>query len=212
MRLYLSSQGFGDQLERLQAMVGSNKKILFIDNAKDDLSDSDRLLHVAEKKIEFEKAGFEFHELDLRNYFQDAALLQAIVHASGMVWVSGGNTFILRRAMVYSGLDVILADGLNRDLFVYGGSSAGSIVMTKTLRGTENGDDPYAVPDGYNEEIVWNGIGLIYPQLVPHYGSDWFGDQAQAMADYFDQNGLKYETLADGQVYIVDGEYEEKTL
>lgn len=210
MRLYLSSYGFGNHLQRLQEMVGDNKKVLFIDNAKDDLPENERALHIAEKKVEFEKAGFEFYELDLRKYFDNNELLAPIVAASGFVWASGGNTFLLRRAMHYSGLDDILTEGLKQDLFVYGGSSAGSIVITKTLRGTENGDDPYVVPEGYREEIVWNGLGMIYPQLVPHYGSDWFGEQAQAMADYFDQNGLTYETLQDGEVYVVDHEYEEK--
>lgn len=210
MRLYLSSHGFGNHLERLQSMVGDNKKMLFIDNAKDYLTENERAVHIAEKKLEFEEAGFEFYELDLRHYFEKNDLLAPIVAASGLVWASGGNTFLLRRAMQYSGLDAILTEGLKQNLFVYGGSSAGSIVMTKTLRGTENGDDPYVVPDGYQEEIVWNGLGMIYPQLVPHYGSDWFGEQAQAMANYFDHNGLKYEVLRDGEVYVVDEAYEEK--
>ena len=210
MRLYLSSHGIGNHLQRLQSMVGGNKKMLYISNAGDYLSDNEQAVHTAEKKLEFEEAGFEFHELDLRKYFENNELLAPIVAASGLVWASGGNTFLLRRAMQYSGLDTILTEGLKQNLFVYGGSSAGSIVMTKTLRGTENGDDPYVLPEGYQEEIVWNGLGLIYPQLVPHYGSDWFGEQAQAMADYFDQNGLKYETLHDGEVYVVDEAYEEK--
>ena len=92
----------------------------------------------------------------------------------------------------------------------YGGSSAGSIIMTNTLRGAEHGDNAFAVPEGYDEQIVWDGLGLIYPQLVPHYQSDWFGKEAQAMIDYFDTNGLKYETLKDGEAYVVDGKYEEK--
>lgn len=190
-------------------MVGNNKKILFIDNAKDDLEADERQQHVAEKKIEFEAAGFEFHELDLRHYFNQPEKLAPIVANAGMIWASGGNTFLLRRAMQYSGVDQMIEAGLRQDAFVYGGSSAGSIVLTKTLRGTENGDDPFVLADGYDEEIIWNGLGLIYPQLVPHYQSDWFGEQAQAMVDYFDTNGLVYETLHDGDVYIIDGDYEE---
>lgn len=210
MRLYLSSHGFGDHLERLQAMVGANKKTLFIDNAKDDLDENDRAQHVSDKLREFEAAGFEPYELDLRKYFGQPEILAKIVANAGLVWASGGNTFLLRRAMVYSGLDTMLGNDLKQDLFVYGGSSAGSIVMTKTLHGTENGDDPYAVPPGYSADIIWDGLGLIYPQLIPHYQSEWFGTEAQAMADYFETNGFKYETLRDGEVYVVDGEYEEK--
>jgi dipeptidase E len=210
MRLYLSSHGFGDHVDTLHDMVGDNNKILYIDNAKDDLPADERAQHVAEKHAEFEKLGFEFYELDLRKYFGRSDILAKIVAASGLVWAGGGNTFLLRRAMKYSGLDVILQNDLKADLFVYGGSSAGSVVMTKTLHGVEMEDDPYVVPEGYDEEIIWTGLGLVYPQLVPHYGSDYFGENAQAMVDYFDENGLKYVTLKDGEVYVVNGQFEER--
>lgn len=210
MRLYLSSHGFGDHVDTLREMVGENTKVLYIDNAKDDLPEDERAQHVAEKHAEFEKHGFEFYELDLRKYVGKAELLAKIVAGAGLVWAGGGNTFLLRRAMKYSGLDIILQNDLKADLFVYGGSSAGSVVMTKTLHGVEMEDDPYTVPAGYEEEIIWNGLGIIYPQLVPHFGSDFFGENAQAMVDYFEENGLKYVTLKDGEVYVVNGHFEER--
>ena len=210
MRLYLSSHGLGNQLHKLQAMAGSNKRMLFIDNAKDYLPVEERAGHVAEKIQEYSEAGFEVEELDLREYFDSSDSLSERLNGVGLIWCSGGNTFILRRALAYSGLDEILKAGLKNDQFAYGGSSAGSIVMTKTLRGTELGDNPYETPSGYKEEIVWTGLGLIYPQLVPHFQSEWSGDEAKAMADYFEHNGYAYETMRDGEVYIVDGDIEEK--
>lgn len=191
-------------------MTSQNKRMLFIDNAKDYLPELERAEHVAQKAKDYTAAGFEVEELDLRAYFDNSKKLSDRLANVGIIWVSGGNAFILRRAMAYSGLDVLLKKGIRNDDFVYGGSSAGSIVMTKTLRGTENGDDPYVVPDGYKDDIIWTGLGLIYPQLVPHYQSEWFGDEAQAMADYFEHNGYAYETLRDDEVYVVDGELEEK--
>ena len=210
MRLYLSSHGIGNHVDTLHKMVGDNKKMLYIDNAKDDLPEEERAQHVAEKHAEFEKAGFEFYELDLRKYVGKADLLAKIIAGAGLVWCGGGNTFLLRRAMKYSGLDTLLQNDLKADLFVYGGSSAGSIVMTKTLRGVEMEDDPYVVPAGYEEEIIWTGLGLLYSQLVPHYMSEYFGENAQAMVDYFEENGLKYVTLKDGEVYVVNGSFEER--
>lgn len=210
MKLYLSSQGFGDHLDRLKQMVGNDKRVLFVDNAKDYYSPEDRAAHVLEKQKEFEDAGFEFFELDLRNYFRSPDTLRPIVDAANFIFVFGGNTFVLRRAFAYSGFDSLLVNALKSRNLMYAGSSAGSIIMTKTLRGTEHGDDPYLIPDGYKEEIIWDGLGLIHPQLVPHYKSPLVGDEAQAMADYFEHSGLKYETLRDGEVYIVDGKYEEK--
>jgi dipeptidase E len=210
MKLYLSSQGFGNHLDRLKDMVGSDRRVLFVDNAKDGIPESERTKHVDEKREEFTEAGFDFFELDLRNYFRSPDKLKPLVTAAPFVWVSGGNTFVLRRAFAYSGFDALLLNALKNTNMTYGGSSAGSIIMTKTLHGTEHGDDPYMVPDNYAEEILWDGLGLVYPQLVPHYQSEWFGKEAQAMADYFDQQGMKYETLKDGEVYVVDGKYEEK--
>ena len=209
MKLYLSSQGFGNHLAQLQKMVGEDKRVLFIENAKDHLPAAERAAHITEKKAEFEAAGFAFFELDLRDYFQSPDKLKPIIEAAPFVWVSGGNTFLLRRAFAYSGLDSILNTAVKNGT-VYGGSSAGSILMTTTLRGCETSDDPYYVPKGYKEEIIWDGLGYIYPQLVPHYQSDWFDEESRAMVDYFETNGMKYETLQDGEVYIVDGEREEK--
>jgi len=191
-------------------MVGDDRRVLFIDNAKDYMAERERSKHVVEKQAEFEAAGFDFFELDLRRYFRSPDSLKPIVEAAPFVWVAGGNTFLLRRAFAYSGFDTLLKQVLKHGHMTYGGSSAGSIIMTKTLRGTEHGDDPYDVPAEYHEEIIWDGLGLVYPQLVPHYGSDWFGTEAQAMADYFEQQGMTYTTLADGEVYVVDGKYEEK--
>ncbi len=210
MKLYLSSQGFGNHLERLKDMVGTDRRVLFVDNAKDELPADERAAHVEEKRKEFTDAGFEFFELDLRNYFRSPDKLKPLIDAAPFVWVSGGNTFVLRRAFAYSGFDSLLTNALKNTNMVYGGSSAGSIIMTKSLKGTEHGDDPYILPDGYDEAIIWDGLGLIYPQLVPHYKSDWFGKEADAMVDFFEHNGMKYETLSDGEVYIVDGKYEQK--
>lgn len=215
MKLFLASHGLPQlesTMQRLHDMVGDDKRVLFVDNAKDELPAEDRAAHVEEKRQEFTAAGFDFYELDLRNYFRSPDQLKPLVVAAPFIWVSGGNTFVLRRAFAYSGFDSLLVNALKSTNMVYGGSSAGSIIMTKTLRGTEHGDNPYIVPDGYNGEIIWDGLGLVYPQLVPHYQSKWFEHEAQAMVDYFEQNGMRYETLKDDEAYLVDGEYEEKVV
>lgn len=210
MKLFLSSQGFGNHLHRLQQMVGSDKRVLFVDNAKDGLPVAERTAHVNEKRLEFEAAGFIFHELDLRNYFRSPDTLKPIVEAAPFVWVSGGNTFVLRRAMAYSGFDTLVRNRLVEGGMTYGGSSAGSIVMTPTLRGAETGDDPNEVPTGYEPEIIWDGLGLSVMHLVPHYESEWFAAESSAMELYFKKRNMPYETLRDGEVYVIDGKYEEK--
>lgn len=210
MKLYLSSHGIGTHVVKLHEMVGADKRVLFIDNAKDELPEAERAVHVEEKRQEFTDAGFDFYELDLRNYFRSPDTLKKLIHNAPFIWVSGGNTFVLRRAFAYSGLDSLLINALRTSDMVYGGSSAGAIIMTSSLKGTELGDDPTVVPTGYKKELIWDGLGLVYPQLVPHFESEWFNKEAQEMADYFKKNNVAYVALKDSEVYVVDGDSEGK--
>src|SRR3990167_1920870 len=107
MRLFLSSQDFGDYPEVAAKLAGRNRKAAYVKNAQDDKPD-ERDLSTPEKKLMFEAAGFEFEEIDLRNYFGKSKDLLNKLSNFGSFWSSGGNTFILRRAMKASGLDEIL--------------------------------------------------------------------------------------------------------
>lgn len=208
MRLFLSSENFGAYQDELLRLVGDNKKVAYIGNAK-DYNEADRRLKVPQHKQQFEDLGFEFTEFDLRDYFGKRKITEDDLSDFGLVWASGGNTFLLRRAMNDSGFDKILIDLIKRDRLAYGGSSAGSIVATPSLKGTEYGDDPEQVSIIYGKEIMWDGLNFIPKHLVVHYKSGWFGAEAQKMVDYFESNSIPFQILKDGQVCIVDGEREE---
>jgi hypothetical protein len=45
--------------------------------------------------------------------------------------------------------------------------------------------------------------------VVPHYGSEWFGQQARAMEKYLKENNLPQKLLKDGQVIVVNDDKEE---
>lgn len=210
MRLYLSSAGLGDHVEYLRQMMRGGKKLLYVSNAQDDWNPADKKQHIIEKLDEYQSLGFEAEELDLRLYFEaDPKGLKAKLEDCNLLWCGGGNTFLLRRALSYSGLDDLIVASLGQDRFVYGGSSAGAIIPTPSLAGTENGDDPASVPEGYKAEIIWDGLDLIDTQIVPHYKSDWFEDEAQAMIDYFEARAIDYVALRDGEVYVIDGDKKE---
>ena len=191
MRLFLSSEGFGNYPDRLGELVGKNKKVAFIDNAKDFLEAEEREAHVQEKKAEFEALGFEFQEFDLRSYFHKNNKLLDLLSNFGLIWLSGGNTFILRRALAYSDLDNILKDLVAADKIVYGGSSAGSIIPTPSLQGTEYGDEPNEIPKGYKKEIIWSGLNLVSFHIVPHYKSEWFREESDVMVDYLKKKSFR---------------------
>lgn len=209
MRLFLSSQDFGTYPEVLVSLVGDKKRVAFINNAKDETPAYERSAHTKEKKIEFERLGFTFEEIDLRQYFGLPQELLDKLSNFSLIWAAGGNTFVLRRAMAASGLDDALKELLKDDKIVYGGSSAGSIVATPSLRGTEFGDDPKIVPKGYDKKIIWDGLKLVPFYIVPHYKSDWFGKQAEEMATYMQNKKLPYYALIDNQVVLVDGQKEK---
>lgn len=205
MRLFLSSQDFGNHADVLRRLTGNNARVAFINNAKDDWEASERANNSTEKQAEFKKLGLKPIEIDLRDYFAKPDELAGRLEDVGLVWCSGGNTFILRRALAQSGLDTLLIDQLQKDTLAYGGSSAGSIIPTPSLHGTELGDDPDNIPIGYEKAIIWPGLRLVPFHIVPHYGSDWFGAEAENMARYMQKNNLPHETLTDGQVVLVDG-------
>ena len=58
MRLFLSSQDFGNYPDVAAKMAGSNKKAAYIKNAQDDLPPQERNFSTPEKKKMFESAGF----------------------------------------------------------------------------------------------------------------------------------------------------------
>lgn len=208
MRLFLSSQGLSNRPGELLKLIGDGRRTAFIENAKDGIDPADRKAHVLEKKQEFEQLGLDFEELDLRDYFGKKGKLLDLLSNFDLLWLSGGNTFVLRRAMTYSGLDETLKELLGDNVLALGGSSAGAIVATPSLRGAQMGDDPAVVPKGYRQDIIWEGLGLVPFYVVPHYRSEWFAKEAEAMADYFKKHKLPYKPLKDGQAIVIDGHSE----
>ena len=204
MKLFLSSENLGNYPDVFTKMVGPNKSVLYIGNAKDDVSSTVRVAKVAEHRQQFEGLGLKFSELDLRQYF-DKKVPADVLDGYGMVWCSGGNTFLLRSALQQSGLDKLLIKSVQSGHIAYGGSSAGSVLTGPTLKGVEHGDDPLAVQSVYGLDAVWDGLGIVTFVCVPHCESGWFGVSAQKMIKSLQKNNVPFVALKDGQVYLVDG-------
>ena len=105
--------------------------------------------------------GLSLKELDLREFLDKSDQLRSVMSRFDAVWVTGGNSFILRKAMFQSGFDQILHDLSSDANFLYGGYSAGVCVLTPTLRGIHLVDPPEITPTGYQNEIIWDGLNLI---------------------------------------------------
>jgi len=209
MRLFLSSENLGKYPDEFLKLVGPNKRLAFIENAKDDWNVKDRAEKVKEHLRQFKDVGFDVFELDLRDYFGRPEQLEKAASKCGGIFVAGGNTFILSRAFRYSGLDKFLYDTVRKNEIAYGGSSAGSIIATPSLHGSELGDHPEVTPKGYKAEVIWDGLDFVNFHVIPHYKSSWFGIEAEAMLDFMKTQSMNYKTLMDGQVFLVNGDRAE---
>lgn len=206
MRLYLSSYRIGDRAGTLLAMLGDGKRAAIIENALDNVSATARDLYrtdVYDPTAELASLGISAEPLDLRHYFGRAEALRTHLSQFDLVWVTGGNAFVLRRAMQLSGFDDIIVDLLDADTIVYGGFSAGAVVAAPSLEGIHLIDDPAELPTGYSGEVVWDGLGLIDHAIVPHYRSPHPETHAaERAARHLSARGLRYRALRDGEVIV----------
>ena len=206
MKLYLSSNGLGNESDKLIAMLSDNKRAAVIFNALDSSGDAERKQAAVNREIEILAGlGIEAVGFDLRPYFGRPESLKEEIANFGLVWVIGGNTFVLRRAINQSGLDRFLEENRNNDDFVYAGYSAGVCVLAPTLRGIDLVDDPHEAPEGYDERVIWDGLSLIDYCIAPHYKS---GHEESELIDraveYFIDKKMLFKALHDGDVIVVE--------
>lgn len=211
MRLYLSSHRIGDSAGALLAMLGntSGARAAIIANGFDGCSETAREIYRAEVFNPHNilgSLGIEAESLDLRAYFGDPEGLRRRLSQFDLVWVMGGNSFVLRRAMKQSRFDSIIEDMLAKDIIIYGGDGAGAMVVGPTLRGMELVDDPWEVPENYEDSLVWAGLRLTAFTIVPHFRSN-HPDSAAAekLVNYLGARRLPYRALSDGEVVVATG-------
>lgn len=209
MHLFLSSYRAQGHETELAELFGKGSRVAVINNAKDGKTPEERKQKTNEVLDFLKETGLKPTEIDLREYFKNIDKLGEVLKKYPAVWAAGGNTFILRRAMSYSGCDKLLYDLVRKSKIAYGGDSAGAILATPSLRGSEYGDEPDLLPQGYKDEVIWDGLNIVPYHIVPHYKSDWWGIEAEAMLDQIKQNKLSYRTLMDGQAILINGDKEE---
>ena len=206
VRLYLSSYRIGADRSALAELVEPPGRAGVVFNALDGFAD--RLRIFVRESDDLNTLGFECEELDLRWYFDDLeGLIERLNHLQ-FLWVVGGNTFVLARAMTQSRLGEALQGPLSDGRLVYGGYSAGSCAATPDLEGIHLMDDPKVIPEGYLPDVTPRTLHLVPWRIVPHWRSDHpESADAERAADYLRRSGLSFRTLRDGEALIVvDGE------
>ncbi len=212
MRLFLSSYRFGSHVESLLSLLGAGRRAAIIENALDGIDPEARERYrrdIYDPIADFGAHGVAARQLDLRAYFGHPEALRASLRQVDLVWVMGGNVFVLRRAMKQSGFDVVIRDLLDADAIAYGGFSAGAVVAGPTLRGIELMDDPFELPEGYDEPPIWSGLGLTPFAIVPHYQSHHpEAAAAEKVVSYMRARRTRYRAISDGEVIVQAGNLE----
>jgi dipeptidase E len=205
MRMYLSSFRMGDHPERLVELLDDPGPVVVIANAIDGAADDVRREDVERELEALAELGLDAEELDLRDYFGASERLAAQLARYRLVWVRGGNTFMLRHALAASGADELLTGLLAEDALVYGGYSAGCCVLAPSLRGLELVDEPESVTEIYGVPPTWDGLGLIEYAFVPHVNSPDHPETEACgrLAEHYQAIGVEYKTLRDGEALVI---------
>ena len=207
MKLYLSSYKIGDKKEELRNWVKEHdNKIALIANSRDMFPDGERKTKgIQSDVVDLASLGFEVELLDLRNYFGKPEELAKVFERIHSFYVIGGNTFVLRKAMMLSGFDELLKQYANDDNYLYSGYSAGICLLSKDMHAVAIMDEPDVNPYDDNLPPIYEGIGFINEAIIPHFESDHKETEAASLAvDYCQNNKLPYITLHDGDVIVKD--------
>ncbi len=203
MKLYLSSQRLGNHDKKLLELVGDNKNVVVIANALDDKSKKHRDDRVRKEIIMLKDLGLQPEELDLRDYFGKGEELGKYIKNKSLIWIRGGNVFILRRAMMACDFDKYVLPLIKNGQIAFGGYSAGTIIACRDLFASEMVDDIYSVPDDYPVDFLsTKGLNLLEFYLIPHWDSteDW-AKNIKNYGAYLLSKNRKVVTICDGEVY-----------
>lgn len=207
MNFYLSSYRLGDKKDQLRVLAPSDR-IGYIPNALDFTSrNAERAaLHIVKDRDMIDACGFQSELLDLKDYFGKQDALRKKLDKLQAVFVSGGNTFVLRQAMKLSGFDDMLIEKATRgDNFLYAGYSAGVCVLAPRMEALQIVDDPNDFPYEGITETIWEGLGVVPYMVLPHYDSDHpeSADIDKEVAYCLDK-GIVFRTLRDGEVIVIE--------
>ncbi|MFJ8884586.1 Type 1 glutamine amidotransferase-like domain-containing protein [Streptomyces sp. NPDC102402] len=215
MRMYLSSFRIGDHPDRLLSLLDgpdTTGEVAVVVNALDALPDDERKTALGREADALAALGLRPVELDLRAFFDEQpGRVADALRRFPLVWVRGGNVFVLRHALARSGADHALIDLVRRDAIVYAGYSAGACVLAPDLRGLEQCDDPGAVMTAYGAAARQDGLALLDYVVLPHIDSPGHPETEvlTRVAELFRNAGTAHQPLRDGQVIVIDGESTE---
>src|SRR6185295_16217102 len=191
----LYGSGYLDHAEaEIRDFLGDVKKVLFAPYA---LYDRDAYASTARER--FQRMGYELTSI------HTASNPQAAVGEAEVVFIGGGNTFRLLKALYDFGVLDPIRKRVN-DGMPYIGSSAGSNVAGPTIKTTK--DMPIVQPPSFD------ALGLVPFQISPHFqdpdpNSRHMGEtQEERILQFLEENDTPVAGLREGaMVRVENGAY-----
>ncbi len=195
-KLLLSSNG--------SFVIEKGLKLLFDDVSKIKLAyittagngSNDKTYLEVHKEL-LKKEGYSFEELDIDG--KNEHELRELLKDKNAIYVEGGNTFYLLKAVRESGFDKVIKELIEKGV-VYIGSSAGSYITCPTIEMAT-----WKKPG--EEKERFGVIDLTAMNLVPflikaHYNLK----QDELLKEKISQTQYQTKVLKDGQAILVDGD------
>jgi dipeptidase E len=150
----------------------------------------------------------------LRPFFKNDKGLSELLGRYNKIWLAGGNVFLLRRALRYTGTDKYLGNAARKNEIILGGESAGALVVGPTLKFSEmpsDEDSASYITEGYEAPAIWEGLNLINYVPVPHYKSVGYEAEIDSYIERLDKAMIPHKEMTDDQAIIIHG-FEEFLL
>lgn len=188
----LHGSGYLDHAEReIRELAGKGTNVVFVPYAV-----YDRRAYAAKAQERFRAMGLALVSV------HDVSNMHRAIDEADMIFVGGGNTFRLLKALH----DHELLSPIRRRVAAgvpYIGSSAGSIVACPSLRTTK--DMPVVQPSSFE------ALGLVHFQISPHYldpdpSSTHMGEtQEERILQFLEENEAPVVGLREGSILRVQG-------
>src|SRR5919109_3854120 len=181
----LYGSGYLDHAEsEIQSVLRGVRSVLFVPYA---LYDRDAYASMAQKR--FQKMGYELESI------HTASVPQQVVNDAESIFVGGGNTFRLLKALYDSDTLNAIRERVKNGM-PYIGSSAGSNVAGPTIKTTK--DMPIVQPPSFD------ALGIVPFQISPHFqdpdpNSTHMGEtQEERIRQFLEENDTPVFGLREG--------------
>lgn len=188
----LYGSGYLDHAEpEIRSFLGNAKRVLFVPYA---LFDRDK--YAANARQRFQKMGYELTSV------HTAANPVTAVNETDAVFIGGGNTFRLLKALYEFDLIEAIRNRVSKGM-PYIGSSAGSNIAAPTIKTTN--DMPIVQPPSFN------ALGLVSFQINPHYldpdpNSKHMGEtREERIIQFLEENYTPVVGLREGSMLRIEG-------